>query len=382
MLASLVAVLLLQGAPPQPALSVTGVVAERLSFRPSRGETAAWRYRTSRSARVKASIYDARDVLVRALLDGADLEAGDHTLSWDGRDDKGRPAPPAYYLLAIEAAAGGDKVRFDPSESTGGTLLAATDVKADAAKNVVRYALEKPSLVRILLGLKKDGPLLRTLVDWVARGAGEHVESWDGWDASGAIQFGASPDLDVQVWAYDLPVNAVVVVGGAADPADATLPAASSAPSASPPRLEFLDFEAGRAVRERGARKPHEVYNHWMHDRARCHDPKIRLEAPESTTRAADGAVSVGAPTPLRLAMAPEEGSFLQEERFEAVVYLDGAFVFEEEQGYLPFTWMLKPDLLTPGEHVITFMARGYEGHFGTASLKVFRPGAVAAAGR
>ena len=73
----------------------------------------------------------------------------------------------------------------------------------------------------------------------------------------------------------------------------------------------------------------------------------------------------------------------LHEERFEAVIYVDGSFVFEEEQGYLPFTWMLQPEMVTPGEHVITFMIRGYEGHFGTTSIRVMRPsGAGPAAAR
>ena len=43
-------------------------------------------------------------------------------------------------------------------------------------------------------------------------------------------------------------------------------------------------------------------------------------------------------------------------------------------QGYLPFTRRLKPELLPPGEHIVTFMIRGYDGHFGSGSIKVYRP--------
>jgi hypothetical protein len=116
------------------------------------------------------------------------------------------------------------------------------------------------------------------------------------------------------------------------------------------------------------------MYNHWQHDRARCHNPEVALGVPAGVARQPDGAVRATAPVPVRLELSERESSFLQEERFEAVIYVDGVFAFEEEQGYFPFTWTLNPEILTPGEHVVTFMIRGYEGHFGSASLRVVRP--------
>ncbi len=365
-----------------PVLQVANVVADRRSFRPAAGERVTWRFRTSAAARVSALLYDARDVLVRALEQDADRPSGDHQIAWDGKDDTGREAPPGYYLLAIEARAGSEMVRYDPGESTGGEAFQAA-VGYDPGRRAVRYALQRPALVRILLGLKRDGPLLRTLVDWVARAPGEHEEPWDGWDASGVVRFADSRELDVQVWAYELPVNAVVVEAPAATAPKA--PASSAPPdpaSLAPVRLSFLDFGADRPRRPRAAGRVPEMYNHWQHDRARCHDPRIGLRVAGEARRDDKGAVIVGGPLRLQVEVPAGEAAFLQDERFEAVVYLDGSFVFEEEQGYLPFTWTLRPEILTPGEHVVTLMIRGYEGHFGTASLRVARPKAGSAAAR
>jgi len=51
---------------------------------------------------VLLQVLDVRGRLVRSLADGA-FPAGDHTVTWDGRDDAGRPAASGTYLLLLEA---------------------------------------------------------------------------------------------------------------------------------------------------------------------------------------------------------------------------------------------------------------------------------------
>ena len=375
------------GAPDAAAaggLALTGVTAEKSDFKPGAGEAAAWRFRVSAEARLKARVYDARNLLVRSLEDD-DVPAGDRRLRWDGKDDLGRVAPPGYYLLTLEATGKDGTVRYDPSDATGGEATQAAAVAYDRAMGTVRYALQKPAIVRIQAGLKNDGPLLRTILDWVARPSGEHAEPWDGWDASGVIRFADSAMLDVQVAAYTLPVNAVVIDDEAPAPSAPVRPAASPAPpAASPRRARFLDFAADRPARARDASRPHEMYNHWQHDRSRCHSPVATVRA-VGVEAAAGGAVPVTGSLALRLDLPADDAAFLLSERFETVVYLDGVYAFEEEQAYLPFTWNLKAEMLSPGEHVVTFVLRGYEGHFATSSIKVARaaaPTATAAIGR
>ncbi len=385
MLSILLAAALASSAAGGGPLAVTNVVGERVAFDPEANERISWRFHMSSAARVTVSIYDARNVLVRTLDDKRAFPEGDQRIEWDGRDDSGRLAPPGYYLLTIDAESGGVNVRYDPTDSTGGKPFPAATASFDPASHLVRYALARSGIVQIRLGLKDDGPLLRTLVDWVARAAGEHSEPWDGWDASHVVEFGGSPKLDVQVSAYELPVNAVVVktakAGGRLGSGNGRHAVTG------PARTEYLDYPKDRPVRPREvAPLRHEMYNHWQHARDGCGDIQASIEVvSRSRSDASETALVVG-PLRLRADLPPGRSRTVAEERFEIVTYLDGTFLAEEEQGYLPFTWDLRPEIVAPGDHVVTVMIRGYEGHFGTASckirvqapseLKTFTPGA------
>ncbi len=56
---------------------------------------------------VRLSIHDARGRLVRVLMDGS-IEAGNHRVTWDGRDQGGRGAASGVYLARLETAHGRD----------------------------------------------------------------------------------------------------------------------------------------------------------------------------------------------------------------------------------------------------------------------------------
>ena len=354
---------------------ISNVVAEkRVLDRDQPAPKLAWRYRLNSPAKITASIYDSRNVLIRRIVDGEQVPAGDARMSWNGKDDQGRMAPIGYYVLTIRAEADGKSSLYDPTDRTGGTLIQASGERYDAETQRLYYTLPEHALVRVHLGLT-NGLLLRTPVDWVARTAGEHFEPWDGTDESRVMNFGSSAMLDIQVWAYRLPINAVVVTAGRQAKSATVLPATEHSGAAVAPsvRSAFLDFETDRERREVTRERKLEMYNHWTQNRETARNPKIFLTAPDGWPKQGD-AVLVERPVGLRLGVIEEDQAFLLAERFETVVYLDGSFVFEEEQGYLPFTWRLRPDLLPPGEHIVTFMIRGYDGHFGSASIKVFRP--------
>ncbi|MCB1663983.1 MAG: Ig-like domain-containing protein [Pseudomonadales bacterium] len=59
----------------------------------------------------------------------------------------------------------------------------------------------------------------------------------------------------------------------------------------------------------------------------------------------------------------------LEESLFEVGFFVDGEFVSEEEQGYVPFTWNFDPRRFGPGEHVLTVNISGFSGQVGSASL-------------
>jgi hypothetical protein len=55
------------------------------------------------SEQASLRIYDARGRLIRTLID-RHLDAGEHVLIWDGKDDGGRPEPSGTYLYRLETS--------------------------------------------------------------------------------------------------------------------------------------------------------------------------------------------------------------------------------------------------------------------------------------
>ena len=68
-------------------------------------------YSTPEAGPVALRIYDAEGRLVRTLFEGAS-EAGEFSLTWDGRDDTGRGATSGVYFSRLETAAGGTTNRW------------------------------------------------------------------------------------------------------------------------------------------------------------------------------------------------------------------------------------------------------------------------------
>ena len=74
-------------------------------------EGTSFRFGIPRSARVDFSVFDTRGRGVRVLSSGI-MSAGDHSVSWDGRDRSGRLAPSGvyYYRLKVEDQALGGRL--------------------------------------------------------------------------------------------------------------------------------------------------------------------------------------------------------------------------------------------------------------------------------
>lgn len=62
------------------------------------------------AARTSATLFDVGGRVVRMLLDDRPLDAGRHTLAWDGRDGAGRPVAAGVYFLRLTTPVG-DQVR-------------------------------------------------------------------------------------------------------------------------------------------------------------------------------------------------------------------------------------------------------------------------------
>ncbi len=336
------------------ALEISHVQHTSGSLDASSGEKVAIRFHISAPAIVSLRLWDGRDLGIRSIGSDQLLPAGEHELAWDGRDAMGRRVPPEAYSYTLDARApDGTEATWDVTDTTGGDVFDAEMVALDAAQKVVRYQLAQPARVRIRLGLADDGPLLRTLIDWVPRAAGAHGEPWDGRDASGVLELWGHPSLTWVARAFSLPANTILVgppAKGVELIQDLPQPRFERQRRA-PPRARILDY-------------PHQALETRR-------DFPLALELPSKLPRTSSGVPIIAGPLPVRLGVADADRVRILNERCEAVFFVDGRFVFENEVAFLPITWTWDPTGAADGEHFISANLRGYEGHFGMATVKV-----------
>jgi len=333
-------------------LELTDVRADPRYFVPAEGPTVL-RFRLSAPAAVTARLYDGRDRLVRTLRPAAPLAPGDHALNWEGTDEVGRLLPPEEYRYTLVAeGADGQRVAHDLTDLSGGDDIRASDVTWDPEAGTIRYRLSQPARVNIRVGLR-GGPLLGTILDWVARDVGAHQEPWDGFDTSRVLDLGRHPDLMVAVSAFALSANALVVGPPSDAPRTLTdLPWGDERRPARPATAKRMYAHAQQALTERG-------------------DFGIDLSVPADLPTTPDGTPIVSGEVALRLDVAPRDRERALARRFETVFYVDGLFAFENEGGFLPMTWRWNSQGANEGMHFLTANLRGYEGNFGVATVKV-----------
>jgi FlgD Ig-like domain len=335
----------------KPAVVIAQVRADRTAFDPAKHETVAIRFNLGAPAEVTLAIYDGRDHRV-ARQEAGRLDRGDQVLTWDGKDAAGVPVPAEAYTYTLTARNAEGQSVYDLTDLTGGAAVAVKDVRWDAATGTVRYTLDRPARVNLRLGLQA-GPYLRTLIDWVPRGAGAQAERWDGRDASGVLALADNPALTPVVKAYALPDNTLFV-------------------GAPPDRLQFVAERDAAIIRERTAPPvTKRMFDNSQQPLETRGDLPAVIGLGGAFKQDDAGRWIVSGEVPLTANVRDADRMRVLQRRFEAVFYVDGVFAHENELGYLPLTWTWNSAQFNPGEHFITLNIRGYEGNFGTATIKV-----------
>lgn len=337
---------------PADALEIKNVRADRQAFDPRQGEQVEIHFEISQSAAVELQLYDGRDLLVREIE--SEFPAGAHALVWDGRDGEGRIVPAEAYRYVLRAATKDDQSQiFDLSDLTGGQRLTAQNVTWDAEEGRIQYRLPEAARVAIRIGLKDNGPLLRTLIDWVPRPRGRNTQTWDGWDESGVLRLADHPKLSIFVDAYALSDNTLLV-------------------GPPPDQVAFTPLAHGQRQKrpsEPSAEK--RMHYHPQQPLEGRGDVDVALELAGDHPVTEDGVPIVSGAVPIRFDVAPHDRGRAVNRRFETVFFLDGTFAYENEVGYVPVTWQWDADSVNPGPHYVTVNFRGYEGNFGVATLKL-----------
>jgi len=331
-------------------LVISQVRLDRERFDPVKGESVEVRFRINEPAKVLLSIFDGRDRLVSTVEQS--LDAGDRTLAWNGQDAAGKPVPAEAYSYTLTANNPNGQVAHDLTDLTGSAPVAVKDARWDPEEGRIHYYLDKAARVNVRLGLD-SGPHLRTVIDWVPRSAGANAETWDGKDASGVLDLRGNPAIVPSVKAYALPDN-TIFVGANSD------------------QVRFASEAEANVQRKRTGPAPtKQMFNHAQQPLETRGDLTAQLTFVGHTRKDSEGRTMVSGKIPLRADIAQSQRQLAVERRFEAVFYVDGVFTHENELGYLPLTWTWDSSQVNNGEHFLTLNIRGYEGNFGTASVKV-----------
>ena len=200
--------------------------------------------------------------------------------------------------------------------------ILATNLSFDAVTGEVKYTLPEKALVRLRIGLREGGPLLRTLIDWELRDPGGHTEVWDKKDISGQVEFGTRSDF--------------------------MLVLACLSVETSLPKENVGDIK--------GFRK----------------SPDFIIAFPESAEKTDNGVAMIEGAVPISIRVDEKDRKWLTDSKYEVAMFMDQVFLFEDEEGTSPYTFQLNTQGLNDGPHAITVNIIGYEGEIGTKSARIF----------
>jgi len=311
-------------------------------------------YAIDEPANVELRIYDDRDILINAISSEGLQRTGLNNLIWKGDDFKGRRVTPEAYKYTLVATGSTGAVEHDLSDITGGIASRVYQLEWDKKNRRITYKLLKPARVNIRVGMKNNGPLMATLGDWLPRGHGEHHISWNGYGNSGVFNLNKMDNIQVYAEAFTLSENTILV-----------------GPDTNQVKLiEGIDWD--KRLRERKKPRKISMKNHSQQYSENRGDFKVDVVLPTALKKLKTGAVVVSGIVPVRFSLEGKGNQRIINDRYEPILFIDGKYFVENEVGFFPMTWNLDTTLLTPGEHYLTINLRGYNGHLGTASARIF----------
>src|SRR5690606_7086362 len=98
-------------------------------------------------------------------------------------------------------------------------------------------------------------------------------------------------------------------------------------------------------------------------------EPRITAAFGGKIDRTKDGVAILRAPTPVQVNMHRDDQIVLDETLYEIAFFADLEFVSEQEQGYVPMTWIFDPSQYAPGRHTLTVNVSAFRGQVGVTTL-------------
>lgn len=331
---------------------VTRVGLDTKVFNPSKGETVTLGFEITEPADVKIAIYNRLGQSVRSF-DIHDIEAGRHQITWDGSEADGKLAAGEVFLYVIKAKTkNGEETIYNQAMRTGGFKAKSLKYTLDKNTGKIEYVLPKACMIRIRAGLK-DGMFGKTLFDWKPSTAGRHRYKWDGRDKSGLMNLLKHQDLDISLTCYTLPENTIITTGQIV-----SLGQEENSLETESKERDYLWATKGK-------------YLHYTHDPRICHQPGFKVLFPTQAKSASEDTPVVSGIVPLRVELDPRDAQHLINTRFEIMLFVDGVFIYEIEEGTSPFTFNWDTKGFAKGPHIVTVNLIAYDDHIGIVSQKV-----------
>lgn len=271
-------------------------------------------------------------------------------VTWDGRDADNEFVPDEAYVPVV--IMNGDTVK-NPAEYSGGEVI--ESMKPDfSRKGVISFKLDEPSRILIRTGIQ-GGPLMRTLANWEPRAPGKNIVRWDGYDNDGVVNLMEEPDLGVLLTGFRLPDHSIITLGSDKD--YSKWRAAHGWPDQMPdPESVVLQRNGERLSR------------HFFLPRIVEREPELQLRVNNETVN--DQSVSVDGPFTITVDLDSTDQWGMDQSQYEVAFFINGEFVAEEEQGYVPLKWRWNPTGLKPGKHTLTVNVSSFNGAVGVRTFE------------
>jgi hypothetical protein len=353
---------LLVGSALLPLFSIAQVAVVRVSaseFAPSRNESVSYTVRADRAGTLGVEVLSADGDVVQRLPALA-VQPGEHSFSWNGRDARNSPVPDEAYCVRATFEAGGTTAVDDPCSRTGGEVISGIRPSL-AAGGDIGYSLEHPGRVLIRVGVK-NGAMLRSLSVWRPRPAGRNLQRWNGFDESGLVDL-RNERMALLVTAFRLPDFTVITTGNDSTGYRAWRTTANGWPE----RPDTPQGGTAQPLERNGQRIARQHYMARFKDQ----EPRITVTLATSDGKPLDATAPLPENVRVSVDLHTDDRWLMQEQLYEVAFFVNGDFVSEEENGYVPIAWIWNTAGLRPGRHLLTVNMTGFTGRVGTRTLAV-----------
>ncbi|MGR5339477.1 hypothetical protein ACPV50_06110 [Vibrio astriarenae] len=316
-----------------------GVDVETIN--PAKGEVVMFRYLVTQPGTVTLDIYTPEKTFLKKIGTKKHNESGEYFMRWDGTDRYGNVVPDAAWFPKLNWRSGQQHVSDFPALYSGGE--ASMGFQPKRTSTGVVFDLDTPSRVLVRHGLQ-DGPLMGHLAYWQPFPSGKVALRWDGLDQDRVTNMTERADFWLMGMSYSLPRFSVITRGN--KKASWFTYRQEHDLKAARPNLEDISFRRNGMRIEKDYYYPRELPPELTLDII----PTSEGEASASNT----GHNLVTNHISFQLSMPGEPEWLFDNYFYEIVVFVDGEFVYEEEQGFLPFNGQVDTTNLSMGEHFLT----------------------------